>query len=126
MSHTPEPCAIEVHERRYARSVLMRPGLALVCFADPWSEGIRAALDALASRWPSVRIVFVDFEQATGLRSVYGFRESPTTLIVRDGVEIGRLSGLSWIARLDLALESANAAPAALEQAGSEALSATG
>ena len=96
-------------------TLLEARGLTLLCFGDPWVSALSATLRGIAERFPTVTVAFVDLESEAARHAGVSQEDAPITVVLRDGVEIGRLAGLSSVSRLELALESALHAPDGVE-----------
>ncbi|MBK8941858.1 MAG: thioredoxin family protein [Polyangiaceae bacterium] len=115
MSLTSASSLLEIGTRAELAELFASHRLVLVCFADPWVRALREALEGIAARFPSVAVALVDADSEAAVTSGLGVDATPTTVVIRDGAEIGRLVGLSSVSRLEIALESAVHAPVGAE-----------
>ncbi len=91
-------------------AVLAQDLPVLIDFWAPWCAACRTMTpvieDIAQDLAAAAKVVMVDVEQAPAITARYGVTTLPTLLLVRDGDEIMRVSGLQSRARLIAMVES--------------------
>jgi thioredoxin 1 len=98
----------------FERDVLGKPGVALIDFTAAWCGPCRALAPILARVARDFEgralVAAIDVEAEPEVASRYRVTGMPTMVVLRDGVEVGRLMGLRREAEITAALGKALAA----------------
>jgi thioredoxin 1 len=66
----------------------------LLYFSAPWCAPCRTFKPIMESLQSQIPITFIDIDISTQTAQNHNVRSVPTTILLEDGVEIGRLTGI--------------------------------
>jgi thioredoxin 1 len=66
----------------------------LLYFSGTWCQPCKTFRPIIESLTPEIPIVFIDVDASSQTAQQYNIRSVPTTVLIKDGIEIGRIVGV--------------------------------